>query len=193
MKRTLPSLEESLRILRTTHTKRAPRAGPSVQKQVQPLLKTFQARFEANDDGSGKLKNRWPEIVGESLSKVCEPVRIIKGRPASNKLAAGSPTGGVLEIRVAGAYAPLIQHQSATVIDRVNLYLGGKPVERLRLIQGPLKQAQKAPPPPRPQPLGAADEVKLLRLLDDVGDAKLKASLLRLGRAVVQRQKNTPT
>jgi hypothetical protein len=186
MKRTLPSLEESLRILRTTHTKRAPRAVPSVQKQVQPLLKSFAARFEANDDGSGKLKNRWPEIVGESLAKVCEPVRIIKGRQT-----AANPRGGVLEIRVAGAYAPLIQHQSATLVDRVNLYLGGKPIERLRLIQGLLTRPQKTPPPPRPQPLSAADEVQLLGLLDDVADAKLKASLLRLGRAVTQRQKNT--
>ncbi len=160
-----------------------------MKKQVQPLLQSLQARFDAVDDGYGKLKNRWPEIVGESLSKVCEPVRIIKGRPPSNKLAAANPKGGTLEIRVAGAYAPLIQHQSATLIDRVNLFLGGRPIERLRLIQGLLSQPQKAPPPPRPQPLSAAEEVRLQGLLSDVGDAKLRATLLRLGRAVVQRQK----
>lgn len=173
-----------MRILRTTHTKRAPRAGPTVRKQVQPLLQGLQARFDAIDDGSGKLKNRWPEIVGESLSKVCEPVRIIKGRQT-----AANPKGGVLEIRVAGAYAPLVQHQSATLIDRVNLFLGGRPIERLRLIQGLLSQPQKPPPAPRPQPLSATEEVKLQDMLRDVSDAKLKATLLRLGRAVVQRQK----
>ncbi len=158
-----------------------------MQKQVQPLLKSLQAKFEAADDGTGKLKNRWPEIAGESLAKVCEPVRIIKGRQT-----AANPKGGVLEIRVAGAFAPLVQHQSATLIDRVNLYLGGKPIDRLRLIQGPLNQPQRTPPPPRPQPLSAVDEVRLQDLLNDVGDAKLKTSLLRLGRAVVQRQKDTP-
>jgi hypothetical protein len=187
MKRSLPSLEESVRILRTTHTKRAPRAGPTVQKQMTPLLKGLEARFAAADDGSGKLKNRWPEIAGESMAKLCEPVRIIKGRQT-----AANPKGGVLEIRVAGAYAPLVQHQSATLIDRVNLYLGGKPIERLRLIQGPLTQPQKAAPPRRPQPLSATEEVRLQDMVGDVGDAKLKATLLRLGRAVVQRQK-TPS
>lgn len=176
-----------MRILRTTHTKRAPRSGPSVSKQVQPLLKSLQAKFEAADDGSAKLKGRWAEIVGESLSKVCEPVRIIRARST-----AAAPKAGALEIRVAGAFAPLIQHQSATLVDRVNLYLGGRIIDRLRLIQAPLTTLAKAPPPPRPQPLNASEEVALQALIGDVDDDRLKRDLLRLGRAVLQRQKVTP-
>ena len=184
MKRPLPSLEDSVRILRTTHTKRAPRVGPSVQKQVQPLLKSLTARFEALEDGSSKLKARWPEIVGDTLAKLCEPVRVIKTRST-----AANPKGGVLEIRVAGAYAALIQHQSAVLLDRINLYLGGRSIERLRLIQGPLTTPAKAPPPARPQPLSAAEELKLQQSLGDVPDEKLKKTLLLLGRAVMKRQK----
>ena len=180
----MPSLEDSIRILRTTHTKRAPKAPPPVQKQVQPLLKSLQARFEAIDDGAGRLKGRWKEIVGESLSKLCEPVRIIKGRQS-----AANPSGGTLEIRVMGAYAALIQHQSSVLIDRINLYLGGKQIERLRLIQGPLMTQAKAPPQPRPQPLTAQDELQLQQSLADVQDEKLKKTLLLLGRAVMKRQK----
>ncbi len=183
MKRSLPSLEESIRILRTTHTKRAPRAGPSVKKQVQPLLKSLEAKFAAADDGAGKLQARWPEIVGDSLSKLCEPVRIIKGRTGA---------GGALEIRVGGAYAALIQHQSATLIGRINLYLGAGTIIRLRLIQGPLTQPARRPPAPRPQPLAAADELRLQQAVADIGDVRLKNALLRLGRAVVQREKNGP-
>ena len=168
-----------MRILRTTHTKRAPRAGPTVQKQVQPLLKSLQAKFEANDDGAGRLKARWTEVVGERLSKLCEPVRIIKGK--------GRP--GTLEIRVAGAYAPLIQHQSQVVIDRINLYLGTGTIDRLRLIQGPLSTLPKAPPAPRPKPLNAAEELRLRESLGDVGDDKLRETLLKLGRAVLQKSK----
>ena len=179
MKRSLPSLEESVRILRTTHTKRAPRAGPPVQKQVQPLLKSLQARFEANDDGSGRLKTRWNEVVGEQLSRLCEPVRIIKGK--------GKP--GTLEIRVAGAYAPLIQHQSQVVIDRVNLYLGTGTVDRLRLIQGPLSVQPKAAQPARPKPLNAAEELRLRESLGDVSNDRLRETLLKLGRAVLQKSK----
>jgi len=179
MKRSLPSLEESVRILRTTHTKRAPRAGPPVQKQVQPLLKSLQARFEANDDGAGKLKSRWNEVVGEQLSKLCEPVRIIKGK--------GRP--GTLEIRVAGAYAPLIQHQSQVVIDRINLYLGTGTIDRLRLIQGPLSVQPKAAQPARPKPLNAAEELRLRESLGDVSNDRLRETLLKLGRAVLQKSK----
>jgi len=179
MKRSLPSLEESVRILRTTHTKRAPRAGPPVQKQVQPLLKSLQARFEANDDGAGKLKSRWNEVVGEQLSKLCEPVRIIKGK--------GRP--GTLEIRVAGAYAPLIQHQSQVVIDRINLYLGTGTIDRLRLIQGPLSVQPKATQPARPKPLNAAEELRLRESVSDVTDEKLRDALLKLGRGVLQKSK----
>jgi hypothetical protein len=182
MKRSLPSLEESVRILRTTHTKRAPRAGPPVQKQVQPLLKSLQERFEANDDGSGRLKGRWNEVVGEQLSKLCEPVRIIKGK--------GRP--GTLEIRVAGAYAPLIQHQSQIVIDRINLFLGIGTVDRLRLIQGPLSVRPQAPRPPRPRPLDAAEELRLREEVGDVADERLREALLKLGRGVLQRSKSSP-
>ena len=181
MKRSLPSLEESVRILRTTHTKRAPRAGPPVQKQVQPLLKSLQARFEANDDGAGKLKSRWNEVVGEQLSKLCEPVRIIKGK--------GRP--GTLEIRVAGAYAPLIQHQSQVVIDRINLYLGTGTIDRLRLIQGPLSVQPKATQPARPKPLNAAEELRLRESVSDVADEKLRNALLKLGRGVLQKSKTS--
>lgn len=173
-----------MRILRTTHTKRAPRAGPNVQKQVQPLLKSLQAKFEAGDDGAGKLQARWPEIVGDSLSKLCEPVRIIKGRAKD-----GHSTGGSLEIRVGGAYAPLIQHQSASLLDRINLYLGKGAIARLRLIQAPLTQKPRPVAPPRPLPLNAAEELRLQQTVADIGDDKLKNALLRLGRAVVQREK----
>ncbi len=187
MKRQLPSLEDAVRILRTTHTKRAPKAPPSVSKQVQPLLKSLQTRFEGLDDGAQRLRGRWTEIVGESLAKLCEPVRIIKVRST-----AASPRGGTLEIRVMGAYAPLIQHQSAVLIDRINLYMGGKQIERLRIIQGPLSRPAKTAAPLRPQPLNATEELQLQQSIGDVEDEKLKKSLLKLGRAIMLRQK-TPT
>ena len=180
MKRPLPSLEDSLRILRTTHTKRVPKAPPPVQKQVQPLLKSLQARFEGLEAEAARLRGRWPEIVGASLARLSEPVRLIKGR---------NQTGGALEIRVQGAYAPMIQHQAQTLIDRINLYLGGKPVARLRIVQGPLTSQPRTPPPQRPAPLTASEELSLQDVVRDVDEGKLKTSLLRLGRAVMKRQK----
>ncbi len=184
MKHSLPSLEESIRILRTTRTKRAPRVGPTVNKQVQPLLKSLEEKFAGMDDGSTKLRDRWPEIAGESLSRICEPVKIIRQRST-----AANPRAGTLEVRVTGAFAPLVQHQSATLIDRVNLFMGGRQIERIRIVQGPLTVVAKRSQPPRPRPLEAQEEVALQAMVRDVGDDKLRRDLLNLGRAILQRSK----
>lgn len=179
MKRSLPSLEESLRILRTTRTRPMPKAPPRVQKQVQPLLKSLEKRFEGLDDGAARLQRRWPEIVGESLAKLCEPVRVIK-----------SKTGGALEIRTANsASATLINHHAPALLDRINLFLGGGRIERLRIIQGPLAVRPRTTVPTRHVPLTAVEELSLQHSLDHVADDKLKASLLKLGRSVLKRQK----
>lgn len=170
-----------MRILRTNHTKRAKRAPPAVKKQVQPLLKSLEAKFAGVDDGATRLMARWPDIVGESLSRLCEPVRIIRGKPGS---------GGALEIRVAGAYATLIQHQTPAILGRVNLHLGGEAITRLRIVQGPLSTPPRPAPPPRPLPLSAAEDLRLQQAVADVGDAKLRNALLRLGRSVTQRDRN---
>ena len=148
------------------------------------MLKSLSAKFaDIPDDGAAMLKRRWAEVAGPQLSKLCEPVRIIIPRST-----AAAPKPGALELRVAGAYAPLVQHQAQTLIDRVNLFLGGKTVERLRIVQAPLTAPVKAPAWQRPLPLSAAEELRLQDQLHDVGDDRLKATLLRLGRAVMQKQ-----
>jgi hypothetical protein len=49
------------------------------------------------------LQARWREIVGETLARRTEPVRVIKSRTGE---------GGTLELRVDGPVASLIQHQA---------------------------------------------------------------------------------
>ncbi|WP_347342306.1 hypothetical protein [Brevundimonas albigilva] len=67
-----------------------------------------------------------------------------------------------MELRVAGAAALLVQHQSEDILARVNLFLGEGAVGKLRIAQGPVKPlaepAQRpkssrtpAPCPPRPR------------------------------------------
>lgn len=187
MKRSLPTVEEAVRILRTTHTRRAPKAPPTVKKQVQPLLKSLEAKFAAHDDGATKLRARWPEIAGEQLARISEPVKIIKV-----KSTAANPKAGTLEIRVSGSFAPLIQHQAPTLIDRVNLYLGGRLIDRVRIVQGPLTETRRPAPIPRPRPLNASEEVRLRDMVADVADDKLRNDLLKLGRAILMRNGQAP-
>ncbi len=115
-------------------------------------------------------------------------MRIIKGRGGP-----GTSQGGTLEIRTGGTYAPLIQHQSATLIERINLFLGAGSIARLRIIQGPLTLQPRTPPPPRPKPLTATEELELQQSLTGVDNDKIKNALLKLGRAVIQKsRKSTP-
>ncbi|MDC7683802.1 DciA family protein [Asticcacaulis sp. BYS171W] len=184
MKDNLPSLDEAVRILRTTRTRRAPKPPPPVNRQIAPLLKTLNERFEAYDTGAGRLKNRWAEIVGDTVARITEPLKVVRGKP-------GSKTPGTLELRVEGAYAAVIQHQNRVIIDRVNLFLGAGTVERLRLVQGPIQRAAKAAPPPPKRPLSAIEDLGLQESLKDVTDDRLKRELLKLGRAVLLKDKNT--
>jgi hypothetical protein len=142
------------------------------------LLKTLDERFGA---GPGALQARWREIAGERLAAFTEPVKLTK------------PRGGgaaALELRVQGPAAALVQHQGPEILARVNLFLGPGSVDRLRIVQGPVRTAPAGPTPAqaakarrRKAPLDAGAEA---RLQAEVAEAPedLRAALLELGRAV---------
>jgi hypothetical protein len=154
--------------------------GPTAAKPITPLIKSFEARFAHQDTSISRLAARWEDIVGATIGKICEPIKIVKSRTHSQ-----------LEVRVAGAYAALLQHQSAVLIDRINLFLGTKDIDKLRFVQGPLSERPQTITCPRPKPLNASEELALKQLLDDVIDENLRKTLNRLGRAVLQIEKSS--
>ncbi|MFZ3005302.1 MAG: DUF721 domain-containing protein, partial [Phenylobacterium sp.] len=104
-----------------------------------------------------------------------------------SKVKAGEPAA--LEIRVAGAAAALIQHQAPEIVARVNLFLGAGAVNKLRIVQGPLRNVnpESVRPVRRPlPPLDAGQEAQLAASLADAPDGPLKAALLSLGRGVLR-------
>jgi hypothetical protein len=106
-------------------------------------------------------------------------VKLVKGRGGA---------GGVLELRVDGPVAALIQHQAPQITQRLDLVLGAGVVTRLRIVQGPVKGLSAAPPRPRRKgPLDAAAEKTLADGLAEAADGPLKAALTRLGREVMRR------
>lgn len=179
MKRPLPTEAEAREILARRRTRPALRPAPRAGKALTKLIRDLDTRF---GKGASALEPRWTEIVGERLARVTRPQKLIKGR---------GNTAGTLELKVAGAAALLVQHQSQEIIDRVNLFLGPGSVDRLRISQGPvppLKQAASLPRSrPAAPPLSAADEAGLA---DSVKSAPepLARSLTRLGRAVLRDQ-----
>jgi len=177
MPRSLPSAKEAAAILAARRPRPAPRPPRHAARGLAETMRALEAKF---GPGSGDLKSRWREIVGESLGTRSEPVKIVKSRTG----------GGTLELKVAGPVAALIQHQAPLILDRLNLYLGEGAVARLRIVQGPLsKPAAASPAAPirraRP-PLDAAAERQLAEGLAATPEGPLKAALLRLGREVLR-------
>lgn len=176
MRRPLPTAEEALAILRAKRTRPQRRPPPPAGKSLAPLLKSLEDRF---GKGPAALQARWREIVGDTLARRTEPVRIIKGRNGE---------GGALELRVDGPVASLIQHQAPQITARLDMLLGKGVVTRLRIVQGPVKAAA-APAAQRPRrkpPLDAAREKQLADSLAGQPDGGLKDALLKLGRGVLR-------
>ena len=115
----------------------------------------------------------WPSVIGSELASVTVPRRLDKGG------------AGTLTLRVESGQALTLQHLEPLLIERINAYLGFNAISRLRLQQGPL--GRRLPPPRRPAPpLDPAQEAALQARAKGVADAKLRAALERLGRAVQQ-------
>jgi hypothetical protein len=182
MARPLPSPAEAKLILGRLRTRPAPGPPPAAAKALTPALRQLEARFGQGAEG---LKARWKEIVGEALARRTEPVKLSK------------PRGGgaaSLELRVEGAAATLIQHQAPEILARVNLFLGEGAVERLRIVQGPLRRAPPTrtramfrPGPPLDAPLDAGAEQALAREMATIPEGPLRTALTRLGRAMRRR------
>ncbi len=175
MRRRLPTPQEALQILREKRTRPPHRPPPPAGRALNGFVRELDSRF---GQGAGALTARWREIVGPDVARRTEPVKLVKGRN-------GAPS--TLEIRVAGPSAALIQHQAHEILARVNLFLGAEAVQKLRIVQGPLRRTEAAPAAPkRRPPLDAAAEAELARSLSEAPDGKLKEALLALGRGVLR-------
>jgi hypothetical protein len=181
--RRLPNLEESRRILAERRTRPAMRAAPTAGHRLGKFVKDLETRF---GQGPDVLRARWREIAGEAMAARTEPVKLVRDRAGG---------GATLEIKVDGPSAALIQHQAPQILERVNLFLGGGAVAKLRIVQGKVAAPAGVPASARPrrlknQPLDAASEAELQSGLAKAPDGPLKLSLLRLGRAVMRSKAN---
>src|SRR5437660_5197828 len=87
------------------------------------------------------IVSRWGEIVGERYAKVSSPESI--------RFPTGRKAGGVLTLLVEGAHAPLIQHLTPLIVERVNRFFGYAAIDRIVFRQG--KPPAPAARPQRPQ------------------------------------------
>lgn len=176
-RRPLPTHQEVLEIFSRKRTRPAPRPAPPAGKALAPVLRELEKRF---GQGPGQLQLKWKEIVGETLARHTEPMKVTKGR-------GNAP--GVLELRVAGPAAAIVQHQAPEILQRVSLLLGEGTIGKLRIVQGPVRAHATRPQAKRRRhrgPLDAAAEKTLAEGLKDQPDGKLKDALTSLGREILR-------
>jgi hypothetical protein len=109
----------------------------AVARGAAPLTADIFARAGFRDP---TLVLRWPEVAGVQVAQVCQPVKLSEG-----------PNGGVLTLKAEPGAAVFLHHESRALCERINAFLGGPAIGRLRFVEGPLPR-RPGPRPGRPIP-----------------------------------------
>jgi len=116
--------------------------------------------------------SRWNEIVGDKYAHVTAPEMI--------KFPQGKRERGTLTITVVPAHAPMMQHVTPMIVERVNRFFGYQAIERVLLRQGEVIKRAVKPHREEAKPLSAdMDET-----LKPIADPELRAVLEALARGV---------
>lgn len=141
-----------------------------------PALAPALARYGFDEAG---LLLLWPEIVGPHLAGRCEPTRLQWARRVRDE----KPEAATLFVRVESAFALDLQHQTPTVVERINAHYGWRCVGRLALRQGPVRGPRPTRPPIGPP--AAASIAAARAVVEAVADEALRDALVRLGARVL--------
>ncbi len=117
----------------------------------------------------------WDEVAGPRYAAVTQPDTLKWPRDGEG--------GGVLTVRVAGASAVLLQHESEQFLARVNSFLGYGAVAQLKIVQRPLDSSPKSPRRKLLE-LTAEQREAVEQTVADVESDSLREALARLGTAV---------
>ena len=118
------------------------------------------------------IVSRWGEIVGERYAKA--------SCPDSIKFPAGKKAGGVLTLLVEGAHAPLIQHLTPMIVERVNRFFGYAAINRIVFKQGKIPAPAARPQRPQLRPVPK----ELGEGLREIADPELRACLESLAAQI---------
>src|SRR6476620_6480734 len=118
------------------------------------------------------IVSRWAEIVGARYAKVSSPESI--------RFPTGSKGGGVMTLLVDGAHAPLIQHLTPMIVDKVNRFFGYAAINRIVFKQGrpPAPPAKPERPQLRPVPKELGEGLR------EIADPELRACLESLAAQI---------
>ena len=118
------------------------------------------------------IVSRWPDIVGERWANV--------SAPESLRFPPGAKRDGTLNLLVKGAHAPMMQHITPEIAERVNRFFGYTAVARVQIRQGEVaaREPRRAPASLRPAPVEMGHGIKA------IADPELRAVLESLAAGV---------
>lgn len=131
------------------------------------------------------LLGSWDEIAGEQFADCSRPERIRWPRQDGPNETGGGFSPGQLTIACEGARALFLMHQEAELISRVNSFFGYRAISQIRIVQ---KAIHALPQKPKARPLDASEKHRLVDMLAEVEDPRLREALERLGAGVISRQ-----
>jgi hypothetical protein len=140
------------------------------------LSSTLTGVLKAQGFASAEILARWPQIAGDDVAAVSEPLKINWPRQIGDE----PPEPATLVLRVEGPAALEIQHMSAVILERVNRFFGWQAIGRIALRQAPLRRKE----PPRRR---AGPDAALIERIGDglaIEDDGLRQALARLGAAI---------
>ncbi|MFN4023620.1 MAG: DUF721 domain-containing protein [Hyphomonas sp.] len=120
-----------------------------------------------------QMQLNWRAIVGEQLWRWCQPEKISTAKD-----------GRILTLIVLPQAAPLIQHQSEVIRQRVSVALGGD-ITAIRIIQGVVRRSGPSEFRRRTRPLTSAEQALIAEKAETVENLRLRAAIVALGEAVL--------
>lgn len=127
----------------------------------------------------------WEALAGEKHAPYTMPHKINWPRRASQD----DPfKPGTLIVHCDGPRAILFQHETGLIVERVNTFFGFAAIEAVKILQKPVQRKRK-PAKAEPKKLEATRRRKLDRILTNIDDPKLRASLERLGKGVLGKRR----
>ena len=111
------------------------RSGLGAQTAGRSLSKVVRRAFGRQGFAEPGILLRWPEIVGDTLSRFTLPERLTFPQGERNR--------GTLHLKVDGQFALEVQHLEPLIIERINGFFGYGAVARISILQAPIPQRTK--------------------------------------------------
>jgi len=129
------------------------------------LLEHVSRAFQGAGFADAGFLLHWPEIAGAHIARVARPVKWQE-----------TPAGAVVTLCCEPGAAVLLQHETRTLVEKCNAYLGRGRVARFKFVNGTVPADAAIPPHPAPDSNQTRDKTSLNEALEKLRRTRSKLS-----------------